>query len=416
MAAMAVRKALLAGFMTSDAFGVRVFTFADQFHPMLCHLARSVELAGGWLHVMGLREGRKKVALLSDAPKEQHQWHFEDKFVMLKKHLFLYGAIKRLPANMTVIFVDAFDVLFQRPLKEMVEKYHELARGHVEKHGRWPVIYGGDLNCWPFPHNARLRVPRRDGTNGSWLHRIPWDAALSAAYHNTWRYPARKGEISGDEVCREWLAENSDASEAPEKRRADGLLRAGKKPKRRRFPFVCAGTFIGRVNSLRRLLREMFRLYRTTSEYHDQALIPLVLLRFPDLGFVDKDAQLFLGLHGHDEFWDLERPLCRGSYFAASGSAQESPSFQAFTAPRLLGSLRSDVPKLLHFNGNGKRHMWRCVEEFRKLGLLDQNDMECDFFDVDRNAWNGAKKCVWAEVCLSRLIRGVSFPQFSRQF
>lgn len=388
------------GLVSANPKEIRVFTFADQYHPMLCHLAHSVELAGGWLHVLGLRDGRKAVSLLKDIQgtedkSDQHQWHFEDKFVMLKKHLFLYQAIKGLPANLTVIFVDAFDVLFQRPLDDIVEAYLELAESHIKQHGRWPVIYGGDLNCWPFPHNARIRVPLRGSSNRSWLHRIPADAALSASYHHKWRYPSRRGIIAGDEVCREWLKEHSDVSEAP-KKRPDGKGNVdGKTIKRRRFPFVCAGTFIGRVSSLRRLLHKMIQLYRRTSEYHDQALIPLLLLGFPDLGFVDKDARLFLGLHGHDEFWDLERPLCRGNYFEATSHAASS-FFRYFSAPKLLGS--EHVPKLLHFNGNGKRHLWRCVEEFRENGLLggeDDTDM-CHYFDMDRNEWKGGpSKKIW---------------------
>ena len=379
---MAGRSALVLGFISRNHASSQVFTFADQMHPMLCHLAHSVEMAGGLLHLMGLQHGHKEVPFLNrHNGEEEHLWHFEDKSVMLKKHLFFYRAIERLPANATVVFVDAFDVLFQRPLEELTHKYHELAEGHLKEHGHWPVIFGGDLNCWPFPHNARLRVSHRDGTNRSWLHRIPPDAALSTAYHGTWRYPGRKGEIAGNEFCQEWLAEHSHASEAPEKRPPRGLKRPAKKPKRRHFPFVCSGTFIGTVSSVRRLLHKMFGLSQRTAEYDDQALVSLLLLRFPYLGFVDKEAQLFLGLHGHDDIWDLERPLCRGRYFARTGSAK--PSFQAFSAPRLLGSF-DGAPKLLHFNGNGKRHMWRCVKEFHKLGLLGENDMKCDFFDVDR--------------------------------
>ena len=309
--------------------------------------------------------------------KDHYPWHFEDKFVMLKKHLFLQRAIRYLPANLTVVFIDAFDVLFQQPLEDFANAYERLAQAHVEEHGQWPVIYGGDLNCWPFPHNARLRVPRKDA-NRTFLHRIPSDAALSGAYHGAWRYPARLGQIQGAEVCREWLAQHSDESEAPPRSRNEAPL------KKRQFPFVCSGTFIGRAGSLRRVLREMFRLYQQTSEYHDQALIPLLLMRFPGLGFVDKDAQLFLGLHGHDELWDLERPLCRGTYFEDKPAAQ---GFSRFLAPRLRFGAR---PMLLHFNGNGKRHMWRCVEEFRQhelLGGQGEDTADCKFRDVDRNRW-----------------------------
>ena len=34
------------------------FTFADHFTEPLCALARSVEAAGGLLHVLGLQDGR----------------------------------------------------------------------------------------------------------------------------------------------------------------------------------------------------------------------------------------------------------------------------------------------------------------------------------------------------------------------
>ena len=382
---------------TSYADGVpRVFTFADRFHPMLCHLARTLEVSGGTLHVLGLREGKKAVAFFKDAeskkPKEGNPWHTPEKFTLLKKHLFLYRAIKRLAVNDTIIFVDAFDVLFQQPFNDLTRKYHELAQNHLEKHGHWPVIYGGELNCWPFPHHGWIRVPPR-GANRSWVHRIPHNAALSdGQYHKTWRYPGRTGEISGDQVCQEWLAEHSTAGDRPQKRPKVGSVGFDfgrrKKLKRRRFPFLCSGAFVGKVSSLRRLLREMFLLFRRTAEMCDQALIPLLLLRFPYLGFVDKDAQLFLNLHGHDPF-DLERPLCQGNYFAArsrnSSRGNSSMNFRYLIAPRLLGRSGFDnIPKLLHFNGNGKRHLSRCVKEFLDVGLIT-DPPECRYVDVDRN-------------------------------
>ena len=135
----------------------------------------------------------------------------------------------------------------------------------------------------------------------------------------------------------------------------------------------------------------MFLLVSRTAETDDQAMIPLLLLRFPYLGFVDKDAQLFLSLHGHTKF-DLERPLCQGNYFAArnrdSSKVRNSSKFEHFLAPRLLPRLGFDIPKLLHFNGNGKRFIERCVKEFREVGLL-KDPMECRYVDVDRNVSTG---------------------------
>lgn len=393
---------------TSYADGVpRVFAYADTFQPMLCHLARTLEVSGGILHVIGLRDGGKEEASFKDVksklkkPKDRNLSPFKDKFLLLKKHLFLYRAIKGLPADDTIIVVDAFDVLFQRHLNDFMAKYHELAQTHREKYGHWPVIFGGELNCWPFPHEyGWIRVPPRAGANRSWVHRIPRRAALSdGQYHKTWRYPGAKGEILGAQVCQEWLAEHSTAADAPvpEKPPTVGSVGFGsgrkkrKNRKRRRFPFPNAGTFVGKVSSLRRFLDEMFRLVSKTAETDDQAMIPLLLLRFPYLGFVDKDAQLFFSLHGHVQF-DLERPLCQGNYFAVrnrnSSKVRNSSKFEHFLAPRLLPRLGFDIPKLLHFNGNGKRCIERCVKEFREVGLL-KDPMECRYVDVDRNVSTG---------------------------
>ncbi|OLP75542.1 hypothetical protein AK812_SmicGene44643 [Symbiodinium microadriaticum] len=89
---------------------------------------------------------------------------------MLKKHLFLQSAVRHMSANTTVVFVDAFDVLLQRPLEELVAAYEQMAKPSLK-----------DVNCWPFPHSGRIRVHRSlpGGGNITWLHRIPRDASLS---------------------------------------------------------------------------------------------------------------------------------------------------------------------------------------------------------------------------------------------
>ena len=391
-ALLALGTAASQGQASSPRNGVpRIFTYADRYNPALCHLARSVEVSGGILHVLGLREGQKEIRFFQEVESRMSEdvngFHMPDRFTGLKKHFFLNRAIRALPANDTIIFVDAFDVLFQGPFKDLVLQYHELARAHVQKHGHWPVIFGGELNCWPFPHHARIRVSPRDGGNRSWVHRIPERAALSdGIYHQWWSYPGPKGDIAGAYVCQEWLAQHSAASEAPTKRPLIGSLTWRKKLKRSHFPFLNTGAFVGRVNSLRRLLREIFRLFGKTTETCDQALLPLVLLRFPHLGFVDKDAKMFLNLHGIDKF-HLERRLCGGNYFEAPRNFSNSSrwkssklNFQHFLAPRLRGA--GDLPKILHFNGNGKAHLSRCVDEFFQVGLL-RTQMKCRYFDMD---------------------------------
>lgn len=365
---------------------------------MICHLARSVEAAGGWLQVLGLRDGKEPWGDLDGgaATRPDEPWHFEDKSIMLKKHHFLARALREIPANSTVVFVDAFDTLFQRPLEDLVAAYRRVAGpSAAASDGRWPVVYGGEVNCWPFPHEGELTVrdARRPGS-ALFRHHIPEDASLSAEHNGGKRFVVGRGHksVRGDQVCSEWLTQQQPWDEAA------GRTQPGAAAP---YPFLCAGTFVGTAGSLRRLLRRMFLLYRETGEYHDQALLALLLLRNHSLGMVDSAGEIFLGLHGHEEFEDLERPLCRGSYFAFDAEvASRAPENQADWRPqapvlgyrptRSLAGLvppavlrgtegrtrRSAPPAVVHFNGNGKRHLLRCISEFSAEGILGQPTSE----------------------------------------
>eukprot|EP00928_Gymnodinium_smaydae_P024763 TRINITY_DN19940_c0_g1_i1.p1 TRINITY_DN19940_c0_g1~~TRINITY_DN19940_c0_g1_i1.p1 ORF type:complete len:470 (+),score=97.25 TRINITY_DN19940_c0_g1_i1:271-1680(+) len=398
-----------------------VFAFADFFCVMLCHLARTVEAAGGWLHVLGLRDGAESPLPVSSAPapgdaetRGDEPWHFPDKAVMLKKHLFLWRAIRSLPANATVIFVDGFDVLFQRPLADVVATYGELAGAAAERNGGvWPVVFGGERNCWPFPHDGgKVHVPQPEGS-AAWVHEIAPDAALSANHSGQRRYPYGATQILGDSVCGEWLARRY--LPPGQANGGDGRLAA---PSGRAaasfYPFLCAGGFVGTASALRRLYRRLFALFDATREYHDQALMQLLLLQQPQLGIVDDEARIFMGLHGHDDSSVLSRPLCRGDHFeevvpaerAAIAEENEAGTLMPVPGYRLGRRLGSHLrppplaeegraaeatPSILHFNGNGKRHLMRCVTEFRSVGILGgthEDNAECTYFDHDRKAWN----------------------------
>lgn len=422
-----------------------VFTYADQFTEMLCHLARTVEAAGGWLHVLGLRDGQNSELPAAWAggrdlgptdPSSGEVWHFPDKTMMMKKHFFLWRALKKLPPNDTVVFVDAFDVLFQRPLEELVATFRLLAapaaaaaaasaavEGHAKRsllaEGHWPVIYGGERNCWPFPHDGKVAVPRRaaarSGDPPLRVHEIPPDAALSANHSGQRRFSYGRGlgrrSFPGKAVCSEWLLRQHMAAGGPWWHGSPPLQLPG-------LPFLCAGTFVGTAAALRRLYVRLFALYAETHEYHDQALLQLLLLRQNSLGLVDVSAQLFLNLHGfsHEE---LERPLCFEGYFARRplpegtvateplppepGAGKRPPgqrgvppqAFSTLRPPPMVASPGSDgtpaIPTVLHFNGNGKRHLKRCVEEFNRMGVLGflEGKALCTFYDGDRHIWSG---------------------------
>eukprot|EP00446_Apocalathium_sp_SHHI-4_P046709 CAMPEP_0177393330 /NCGR_PEP_ID=MMETSP0368-20130122/54892_1 /TAXON_ID=447022 ORGANISM="Scrippsiella hangoei-like, Strain SHHI-4" /NCGR_SAMPLE_ID=MMETSP0368 /ASSEMBLY_ACC=CAM_ASM_000363 /LENGTH=169 /DNA_ID=CAMNT_0018859503 /DNA_START=30 /DNA_END=535 /DNA_ORIENTATION=- len=157
----------------SGQAAAHVFAFSDQENPMLCHLARSVEAAGGWLQVLGLRDGKLKQLPWGDvdamgggsATRADEPWHFEDKSIMLKKHHFLARALREMPPNATVVFVDAFDVLFQRPLDELVEAYKRVAGPAVAASGgavAGGLRRGGELLALPAQRRGACAPPETE--------------------------------------------------------------------------------------------------------------------------------------------------------------------------------------------------------------------------------------------------------------
>lgn len=251
----------------------QVLTFADRFGamgPLMCHVARSVEMAGGFLRILGLQKGRR----IQLPNKHLHRNSSLD--VFLKKYVLLSRSLQKMPPNTTVLFVDAFDVLFQRSIRDVVHTYERLAKSAAQAHGVWPVVFGGEMNCWPWPHNGSFHLPRRrrhrqqpiprGNRNGTWHFHIPRGAALAADYHEEWRYPyprSGRGSITSSEVCREWLLQRGDPQWSGQGRGARAPV----------FPFLNSGTFVGRAASILRLIRIMVRLYRRTGEMDDQALL-----------------------------------------------------------------------------------------------------------------------------------------------
>ncbi|CAE7605209.1 unnamed protein product, partial [Symbiodinium microadriaticum] len=264
--------------------------------------------------------------------------------------------------------VDAFDVSFQRSLEEMVAVYEEMAAPAAQRTGVWPVILGGEMNCYPFPHNGSFRLPRREPAHGnlnmSWVYRIPRSAHFelqpeAKAARAEKHYPSRSrasGTIGAAEVCQEWLRQHADTL-------------VGRQ--RDVFPFVNAGAQVGRASAMKRLWWWTRTLHRQTGETDIQALLQLVLMEHPELGMVDFSGRLFLALHGHSTT-DLERELCTDDYFLPRGR-QRAVSVPAYLRrfnnlfpPPLRRRSATEPPVALHFNGNGKRFIRRCLNFFRQ--------------------------------------------------
>ncbi|CAJ1449665.1 unnamed protein product [Effrenium voratum] len=128
--------------------GTQVLTFADSFEAlgtMQCHVARSVETAGGFLRILGLKN--RSIPL----PKTNIPPRNTELSLFLKRHVLLSRSLQRMSPNTTVLVVDAFDVLLQRSLTEVLQTYERLAgRTRTRWAGRLsvtPVVFGGETGC-----------------------------------------------------------------------------------------------------------------------------------------------------------------------------------------------------------------------------------------------------------------------------
>ncbi|CAE7156659.1 unnamed protein product, partial [Symbiodinium pilosum] len=143
--------------------------------------------------------------------------------------------------------VDAFDLFFQRSLEDMVSTYQELAAPSAAHSGVWPVVIGGEMNCYPFPHNGSFRIhrtkPAKGNFNTTWVHRVPSSAFLklnaeAKDARAAVQYPAtdKSGSIASTEVCEEVLRQ-FPADSVPAHSRAF-------------FPFVNGGALVGPASTI----------------------------------------------------------------------------------------------------------------------------------------------------------------------
>jgi len=263
-----------------------------------------------------------------------------------------------------ILYVDAFDVLLQRPISDVRGAYCEqqwevnlerllfrhqggtiqterdaeadLARSsahwvHAEGIHEERLIFAAEENCYPFP-NYWWRGEHDDGPlGGAYKHQESAQRVFDMG-------DGRK--LHGDELCFE------------QERFARGERR-----------FLNSGGVIGRARHLREFLRLTTKLI-ADGEAMDQATFQLALLRNPSLGVLDHGARIFLGMHV---------PEKGAATTAAFRGCEEMPV-------RVGGA----TPFILHFNGNGKRHYHKC----RTKLLGEFQPTHCvGFVDLDRR-WN----------------------------
>uniref|UniRef100_A0A7S4FRH3 PLOD1-3-like GT domain-containing protein n=1 Tax=Eutreptiella gymnastica TaxID=73025 RepID=A0A7S4FRH3_9EUGL len=173
---------------------------------------------------------------------------------------WLRGPHCRAREDELVVFMDAYDVLMQRPAGHLLEAY----RRQTQPSPRAPrVIFSADTQCWPFNNNYTIRT------------RVPWDPDALP-------------------VCSRFAA------------RASGP-----------FKYLNSGIFMAPVKDL----RDMYSAAQYwNAEVDDQALLALTALQSSHIAW-DATAAMFLPLVPSNQYVKrhrrriTERGFCTADYF-----------------------------------------------------------------------------------------------------
>lgn len=359
---------------------LHVFTYTDSapFKQGLWPLAASVEALGGRLNVLGivdpwsthelpppLASARTSVdaavaAHVSPSPSSSpppfgqkevpRQRRYTglspaQAFSKLRKLFALHQQVDLLAPDEVVLFVDGFDVVVEahslpelRAAFDTAERKACLAAGDRALDG--PVIFSGEMNCWPFPHG-----------DAGWPL-----AAVSGDYRPDYIYDfGNNFRLRGDEVCDHWL---HTAGIEPRSADASDM----------RLPFPNSGAFIGRARSVARFLRKAAEALKLYGDFDDQALAFVVALRAAAQGeqpplIVDVRGELLASVHGLDlDVVAAARNVPAACNFTARARARP---FALRPGGFMMEGRR--LPPVLHFNGDMKGFFaTRCVADVKR--------------------------------------------------
>lgn len=361
---------------------IHVLTYADSVTEDLCYLAASTESAGAGLHVIGLSRSRQLPWERELEPQIEDGQHD----VFIKTMWLMWEAMKRFPEDDLVVYVDAFDVLFQRPVAYISATYERLARASLERRGAaekkeeyarrdWPVLFAGTKQCHPFMSGQiRPDILSADRLSGG------------GSYHGERRYACGDSDktILGREVC--------DALQSRSARR--DLFASGSSESK--FIFPTPGNYVGPVGAVRRVLGHLLALHRASFEMDNQALLAIMLLCNRSEGIIDTAAEIFYDLSDFHET-DVERPLCEDGYFETDGNMKDH--LAAGRPPHVYGrwdKQNPTIPAVIHFSGKFSKaiHRDRCLRYFRSRGLLetsvlmsDRQASNCTYLDEDEGKY-----------------------------
>lgn len=298
----------------------------------VANLALSVQRAGGVLNVLGARDDVSPVPpefKIDDTFRRDLDFKFaygqrdgkEEKElgyrrILFKRLLFLWRLAGQLPPTDLLLYVDGDDVLFQRPLNDVVAAWRGLV-GEAA-FGEEPVVFMGYPSC----------SGRFDGD------------------HRRALYPIAESSrgLRGAEACARWRFVQPNGT----------------------LPFLDSGGYLGRASMVRLVLEDALELARQGVDYICMSALTVTGIRLgPRRLRVDSEAKLFYSVRpmGYDTWknWtpEVARPFCGPSYFDAAGLP---PAFAPTGA----------TPAVLHFVGPSKWYWLNaCVEAFKQRRRLE---------------------------------------------
>lgn len=384
-------------FTIHRGFRVYVVAFARS-NAHLLHLSLSVQRCGGLLNVIGARDDVLPIPeefKIDDAlrPDLDFRWYGYDKEgnyekersyrkILFKRLLFVWRFASLLAPEDIIINIDGNDVLFQRPLDEIVPVWQELASGPAWMCYHYVVSAGesndwcaavGVRDGWEYAYNGGVGSPGgvaysggvRCSENGApcWCCRRqsktvtpPFsEAVVLAGLPTCWgfpsehahvRYPLNDGEtMLGSEGCNRWRSQG----------------------RRGTLPFLDSGGYMGRAAAIKRMLDVALDLARQGLDYICMTTLHVAGLRLgPSSVKIDSEARIFYSLKPTGPFntfanWtpELSRPLCESGYFDRFGR----PPAHARTGR---------TPGIVHFVGPAKwLHLSRCADTFLERRILE---------------------------------------------
>jgi len=370
-----------------------VFAYADMLHPSICTLAASVKALGGSLNVVGLHDGQGYGAVPKEGAESiasslaQHsqrvavpgqRWSATfscqttaecsdyRSSLKIRKFFALRPHLKDFPDEDLIVFLDGFDAILETPSwHHLFEGFQKLQHkiGPLITPRRGPVIFSGEVNCWPFPHSWK----------GS--------ANVSGDYRPDYIYNLGAGfRLRGDEICKHWS----------ERFQAYASVRGPL-----HLPFPNSGVFIGHVSSLRHLFEFAEETLKLFGDFEDQALVYIMALRAAASQhpwvplWVDVSGELLASLHGVDvEILARELKAPQVCDFRDRAGWGYFPAALGISPSRWDRRNKYPMPVVTHFNGDKKPlFATKCVDTMvhhTKVFSITSHDY-CTFVDYAKN-------------------------------